>query len=326
MARSVADLPTEGAPKPELVEKLAPDGAAGLAALRERARLLERQAAQLRALAGAVHQKRVLGELARAVAGKDEDIDLLHAALLIARLDNEEVEVEPYRKEVERMAREVTAALPKGADEKARVEALNKYLFAERGFHGSRGDYYHRSNSYLNEVIDDREGIPITLSVLYMEVARRLGLKVVGVNFPLHFMVKHIPAKGEPQLIDVFEGGLPLSREEAERRVKAAEDRPLRDENLAAAPKKAILVRMLHNLAGLARADRDADGLLRYLDAILTIDPEAAPQRWARAVLRYQAGQRAGVLEDTDWLLRYHPEGLDPERVLELRRLAEREK
>src|SRR5207248_8166917 len=115
-------------------------------------------------------------------------------------------------------AREVTAGLPKDADEKARLAALNDYLFKKRGFHGSRNDYYHRSNSYLNEVIDDREGLPITLSVLYVELARRVGLKVVGVALPGHFIVKHVPAKGEEQLIDVFVRAQPMSHEAAETR------------------------------------------------------------------------------------------------------------
>src|SRR5205814_3379958 len=108
----------------------------------------------------------------------EERLDLLHAALLVALLDNDEVDVEAYRREVDRMGRDILAGLPKDADEAAKLKALNKFLFEQRGFHGSRGDYYHRSNSYLNEVIDDREGWPITLSVLYMELGKRIGLKI----------------------------------------------------------------------------------------------------------------------------------------------------
>src|SRR5262249_45717631 len=161
VAKSVTDIPTDAPPRPDLVEKFVPDGDAGLVAVRERARLLELQAAQLRVLAHEVHQRRTLKELAKAVVGKEEAIDLLRAALVIARLDNEELDVEHYRKEVDRLARDIAAGLPAGADEAAKLAALNKGLFEERGFHGSRGDYYHKSNSYLNEVIDDREGLPI---------------------------------------------------------------------------------------------------------------------------------------------------------------------
>src|SRR5439155_17950941 len=104
-----------------------------------------------------------------------------------------------YRGELDRMAREISRELVPEADEPARLAALNKYLFDEHGFHGSRGDYYHRSNSYVNELLDDREGLPITLSVIYMQLPRKIGLKIVGVGLPGHFVVRHEPTDGEPQ-------------------------------------------------------------------------------------------------------------------------------
>src|SRR5262249_20935190 len=160
-----------------LIEALQADGPEGVAVLREQARRLEQQAGRLRELAVAVHQKRGQTDLTRMLQGKDEGIDPLHAPLLVARRGKHELHGGAYRKEVERLARELAATLPADADEAVRLAALNKYLFAERGYHGSRGEYYQRSNSYLNSVIDDREGIPITLSVLYMELGRRVGLK-----------------------------------------------------------------------------------------------------------------------------------------------------
>src|SRR5262249_24761833 len=155
---------------------------------------------------------------------KDGKVDLLHAALLIARLDNDELDIDVYRREVDRMARKLTERLAKDADDKTKLAALNKYLFEERGFHGSRGDYYNRANSYLNEVLDDREGRPITLSVVYLELGRRLGLKIEGVGLPGHFVVRHVPKKGEPQLIDVYEGGKPLSRTDAVKKIEEFTD------------------------------------------------------------------------------------------------------
>jgi regulator of sirC expression with transglutaminase-like and TPR domain/S1-C subfamily serine protease len=323
VSKSIEGLPAQGPPRPELVDALVPEGPAGAAALRERAKTLEQQAAQLRQLAVAVHQKRVVAELVNALQGKEDEIDLLHAALLIAKLDNEELDVDAYRHEVDRFAREVAASLPKGADEKAKLAGLNKYLFTEFGFHGSRADYYNRSNSYLNEVIDDREGLPITLSVLYMELARRLGVKVVGVALPGHFVVKHVPARGEPQLIDVYEAGQPLPKEAAGRKVEALAGRPLKEEDLTVAGKRQIVVRMLHNLLGNARDEKDLEGMLRYVDAVLAVSPDAAQERWLRAVLRYQTDRRQGAREDADWLLEHHPAGIDLERVQELRKLLE---
>jgi S1-C subfamily serine protease/regulator of sirC expression with transglutaminase-like and TPR domain len=325
ITKAIDGLKPDQMPKPDLVEKLAPDGAASLAVLRERARQLEQQAAQLRRLALAVHRQRVQNDLAAVLKGKETDIDLLHAALLIARLDNDELDVDAYRAEVERMAKKIAASLPKDAADKAKVEALNKFLFAERGYHGSRGDYYHRSNSYLNEVIDDREGLPITLSVLYMELGRRIGLTIEGVGLPGHFVVRQVPKEGDGQLIDVYEGGQLMTRADAEKRVMGITGEALKEEHLKATPKRAIVVRMLHNLLNIARGERDGETMLHYLDAILTVDPDSADDRWVRAVLRFQAGQRDGARADADWLLEKKPAGIDREQVLELRRLLEKE-
>jgi serine protease Do len=319
--KTLDGLAPKSKPRMEVVQRLASDGSVGLQVLRERARRLEEQAAELRRLALAVHERNVLAELVRVLHVKEENIDLLHAGLLIARLDNEDVDVEAYRHEMERMTDKIMARLPKNADDKVRLAALNKYLFQERGFHGSRGDYYNRSNSYLSEVIDDREGIPITLSVLYIELARRLGVRLEGVGLPGHFIVQHTPAKGEPQLIDVYEGGQPLTREEAAQKVHDITGQPLREEHLAVVGKRAILVRMLHNLRNTAESEKDRDGMLRYLNAIVAVDPERAQERGMRMLLRYQTGDREGALQDADWLLEHKPEGLEVERVREFRHL-----
>jgi regulator of sirC expression with transglutaminase-like and TPR domain len=323
--QSVNHLSSPDAVKPELIKTLVEEGDASIRVLRDRAKLMEQQAAQLRQLAQAVHSERVQAELVKSLQRKEEDIDLVQAALLIAKLDNEELDIEPYRKEIERMAREIQAALPKSPDGQAKLDALNKYLFQERGFHGSRGDYYNRSNSYLNEVLDDREGIPITLSVLYMELARRLGLKVVGIPLPRHFVVQYQTENGDGPLIDVYEGGKTLTREEANKRVQDLGGDALTDSDLKPASKKAIIVRMLHNLLGIARRDRDVAGMLHNLDAILAIDPDAAPDRLMRAVLRYQTGRKKEALADTEWFVNQDKKNPDTERALELRRLIESE-
>jgi regulator of sirC expression with transglutaminase-like and TPR domain len=313
------------APAADLIGKLAADGSAGVAALRERARILEQQAAQIRQLAAAVHLKRVRTELTRILAADEAKIDLAHAALVVAWLDNDELDVTGYRDEIDRMARKLAAALPKMADDKAKLAALNKFFFEDRGFHGSRGDYYHRSNSYLNEVIDDREGLPITLSLLYMELARRVGLKVEGVGLPGHFVVRHVPAIGEPQLIDVFDGGKPLSRKDAEKKVEGTSGGTLTDEHLKPVAKAAMVVRVLHNLLNVAGGERDLDGALRYLDAIVGLTPDGGRERWMRAVLSFQTGRKTAAREDVDWLLDHSPEGVNLRDVRQLRQELERE-
>jgi regulator of sirC expression with transglutaminase-like and TPR domain len=324
VTKSVADLTPDGQAPRELVQKLVAEGPGGVNVLRERAKLLERQATQLRELAVAVHEQRINAELAKVIQGKDEDIDLIHAALLIAWLDNDELDVEAYRKEVERMARDLAAKVKKDANDASRLAALRQYLFEERGFHGSRMDYYNRSNSYLNEVLDDREGLPITLSVLYMDLARRLGLHIVGVGLPGHFVVKHVPAMGREQLIDVYEGARPMSRDEAAKTVEAITGQRLQEAHLEGVSKKTVLVRMLHNLLKFPRDERDARGMLRYLDAILTIEPNAAEERWTRALLRNNTGQKDAAREDVKWLLEKRPSGIDLQEVEEFRRFLDR--
>src|SRR5207237_9263800 len=139
-------------------------------------------------------------------------VNLLRAALTIAQLDEEDVDVEAYVRYVERMADEIRGKSPDQPTEAQKLAALSDYLFKDNGFHGSRTDYYHRANSYLSRVIDDREGLPITLSVLYIELASRIGLRIEGVGLPAHFVVRHVPTDGEPQLIDVVEAARPLAR------------------------------------------------------------------------------------------------------------------
>jgi regulator of sirC expression with transglutaminase-like and TPR domain len=321
ISKSIETIAPQSLPEPELIDTLLPQAVVSVEVLRDRAKLLEQRAAQLRELAAAVHEKHIQTELVKALAAKEEDIDLLSAALLIAKLDNDELDVAVYRKEVDRMVRELTASLPSNANEAARLAALNRFLFTEQGFHGSRGDYYNRSNSYLNEVIDDREGLPITLSVLYMELARRLGVKIGGIGLPGHFIVEHVSAKGDCQLIDVYEGGRPLSREEAGQIARAFTGQEVPEEDLRPVSKKAILIRMLHNLLGLTRGTGDAKSALRYLDTILAMAPDAAKERLLRAMARLQTGNKAGAREDVDWLLEHEPEGINRERVLELRQL-----
>jgi regulator of sirC expression with transglutaminase-like and TPR domain len=320
----VAKLPSRGKGQAKLVKSLMADGPAGIKALRDQARLLEEQAAQLRQLAQAVHQKKILDELVQVTASKDSDMNLVRAALLLARLDNEELDIDGYLRQIDRLAQEIRDALPKDADEETKFKVLNRELFEQRGFHGSRSDYYNRANSYLHLVLEDREGLPITLSIVYMELAGRLGLKIEGVGLPGHFVVRHVPQQGQLYLIDVFEGGKKLSQEEASKKVRAYTGKPLRKEYLAPVSKKAILVRMLHNLIGIAREEQDAVGVVRYLDALLVIAPEAVEERLLRAAGRFQLGDRDGALDDLDWLLKNAPPGVDRDKVLQLRQLLER--
>lgn len=323
----IADLSADRSPSDQLLQVLAQSPEEAGAILRARATELERQAEQLKRLASEAHEWRTIADLVAALQGDEEKIDLFRAGLLIARLDNEEVDVDAYCCELDDMAAELSGSLASDADEAAKLARLKHFLFEENGFHGSRGDYYNRANSYLNEVLDDREGLPITLSVVYMELARRLGVNVVGIGLPGHFVVAHKPAAGDPRLIDVFEDAAEVSRPEAENRIRASLGPELTDAELAGffepVAKRAIVVRMLQNLLSVSRSDPAA--MHRYLNAMLAVSPDQAQYHLMRAVVRYQLKQRDRALEDVRWILEHEPAGIDLEQVRALQAELDRQ-
>jgi len=338
--RSASTLPATPSPKPPDLSGLLQNPTAQKVAdlvhvplasesLRQRASVLEKEASVLRALASQVHYQGVQSELVSLLQGPPEaTIDLAHAALLVAKLDNAELEIETYRSELLRMAQEILSRLPTASSSKpisdtARLAALNHYLFQENGYHGSRFDYYDRSNSYLSSVIEDHEGIPITLSILYLELARGIGLtNLVGIPLPGHFLVKQVTqdpsAKGT--LIDVFDGGRPISFAEADELGSSSAGIPIRSEFLPPASKRDIIVRMLQNLHASVPASEIGPDSLRYLDTIVAIKPDSHEDRLARAQLRLQKGLFTPAREDLKWILDKAPEQLNLDRVAELYR------
>jgi regulator of sirC expression with transglutaminase-like and TPR domain len=245
--------------------------------------------------------------------------------LLLAKLDNEEVDVDAYRAEVDRMAKRAAEGLAKDATDEARLEALNAYFFEKRGFHGSRGNYYSRSNSYLNEVIDDREGLPITLSVLYLDLARRMGVTVVGIGLPGHFVTRHVPKDGEGKFIDVYERGELLTAEQAKKKAEGFVGREVDDDVLKPVTKKAIVVRMLHNLLGVAQREQDTDAGLRYLDGILALDAEDGQSRMMRAGIYLSKNQKPEALADVQYLIDHPTPGLDLRKLKAFKERLEEE-
>lgn len=292
--------------------------------LRERAKELERQAVQLRELASKANERRIFDQIVEILSPDEAKIDLIHAALLLAKLDNEDVDVEAYRADFDRLAKRLIASLPKKADDKAKLAALNKFFYEQRGFHGSRSDYYNRSNSYLNEVLDDREGIPITLSLVYMELGKRIGLNLEGIGMPGHFVVRQVLKKGDGPFIDVFERGETFDLEEAKKRVESRGIK-FRDEHVAPIAKKAIVVRMMHNLFRVARDEADMDAGLRYLNGIVMLDPDSLEDRFSRSMFLYNKGLKKEALEDVKYLLDHAPEGVERRKLEQLKQTLERE-
>lgn len=321
-----AELGATPAGVADLARQLSPGSPQVVQAVRERARELDRQATQLRQTAQLLHERSVLAELEQLASQPDAQIDLARGALLIARLDNEEVDVEAYLRELDRMANEVAAELPADASGPTRLKSLNSYLFEQCGFHGARGDHYaHRSNSYLNEVLDDREGLPLTLSMVYIELARRLGVPVSGIPLPGHFVVRHESGGAPDELIDVYERATLLGADEAEQLVRGRLGRPLQHSDLQPATRRAMLQRMLQNLLGLAERQRETANLSRHLDALLVLDPDDAESRVRRALLRYSQSRYSEALTDVNHLESRRPEGLNFEQLEQLKQAIQRE-
>lgn len=306
---------------PRLVKALQSHPDAGKALLIERARKLEKQAGQLRRLAASVHNDNVVAELARIMAQPEDKIDLVHAALLVAKLDNDEIDVASYQRQLDQLTTELRARIAPTATDTEKVATLKKFLFAENGFHGSRSDFYNRANSYLNEVMDDREGLPITLAILFIDLAQRVGLtNVHGTSMPGHMLVKFMPAEGGEQLLDVFEGGKVITREEADELAIDYTGAPLRAEQLRNATKREIITRIVRNLLGIAQRSELPNDTLRYLDLIVALNPDSSLERLNRGMLRLRGGDTPGARQDLKWLLDNNPPGIDLDRVAEVLR------
>lgn len=316
----VKDVSPSRAAGADVLEKLTPDGLVASTVLRDKAKELEQQAERLRQLANDVHLKKVQSELRTLVEGKeDAKIDLLAAALWIAALDHEELDVADYCHEIDDLAADLKKTLPADADDAAKLVALKKFFFEELGFHGGRLNYYARSNNHLNEVIDDREGMPITLSILYIEFGRRIGLNLVGVGLPGHFVARYEPKEGDSQLIDVFEGGVSMTRPEAEEKLFKSNGRVAKDEHFATAKPRDILIRMLSNLLRRAQDEKDAEAMYRYVDTILTLNPEDGDYR----AMRFEIGAFTKRIDqaraDADWLVKFQPPNVNLPRVEAIR-------
>lgn len=321
LAGWLKDSAADGVIPEELVSRLRQLPPAADDLLEQEARALERRVADLRRLKGWAAAGRVQDQFRELVA-TGSDFDLARGALLIARLDNPDVDPNDYLPELDRIAGIVRDRLMPEATETSRLAVLNEVFFRELGFHGSRSDYGNKSNSYLNEVIEDREGLPITLSIVYIEVARRLGLTVAGLGFPEHFLVRHTPREGDAPIIDVFQRGEILPLADARERVEAAGYR-WRDDLLTPMTHRAILQRVLWNLFKNAERAGDVARMLRYAECLVILEPEQLESRSIRAMLYFQNQRYEASRGDVDWVLARDAGGLDLRPIRELARALE---
>jgi len=242
----------------------------------------------------------------------EEDLDLPEAALVIAAEEYRGLDIPAYLKRIDDMAAVLKRRLPRDISIAETIVALNGYLFDELGFAGNAADYYDPRNSFLNEVIDRRSGIPITLSLVYLEVGRRCGLRVDGVSFPGHFLCKVSLDEGE-LIVDAFNRGQLLGLAELERRfASAAGDAARFDARLlrAARPKE-ILARMLQNLRSIYLDRGDLPRALSAVDRQLLLQPDEVRVLRDRARLCEQLGGAEAAAADLETVLRLDPASSD---------------
>ncbi len=241
-----------------------------------------------------------------------EPVDLARAALAVAREEYPDLDEGRYLRILDELASGVHAGLPAGASPERKVGRLNSYLFHELGFVGNRGDYYDPRNSYLNEVLDRRTGIPLTLSIVYMEVGRRCGLRVEGVGFPGHFLCK-VHLVGGELVVDPFHRGLLLGLDELKRRLAAAVGDQVKFDArvLRAAKPREILVRMLQNLRSVYQERNDMPRALSAVDRLLLLAPENVRGLRERARLCEQLGGPLAAAKDLEKVLELEPNASD---------------
>jgi regulator of sirC expression with transglutaminase-like and TPR domain len=268
---------------------------------------------------------------AELLAREDGSIELARACLQIAEDAYPGLDVDGYVGEIERFAKRLGARLAPGTATEDRIIALNEFLFGDLGFSGNADDYYDPRNSYLNEVIDRRRGIPITLAVLYLEIGRRIELPLQGVSFPGHFLVR-LPMRGGTLVLDPFSGGAPQSEAELRERLKrviprqamggwkdaargaALAELPL-DPFLAPASNRQILARLLRNLKGVYRQKDKPERLLEVLNRMIVVAPEAAGERRDRGYVYHRLECWRPALQDLADYLEREPDAADLDEV-----------
>lgn len=256
-----------------------------------------------------------LSRFARLVGRRESAIDLAEAALLIAEDAYPGMDVEEYLGKLDALAEPLRAGWREYAPLPELVAALNGHLFGEIGFRGNREDYYDPRNSYLNEVLDRKLGIPITLSVVYMEVARRLGLTVVGIGLPGHFIVE-AARDGTSLLLDPFNGGEVLTSEDCERLVAEHYGAvPFSEEQLAPVRKRQILTRMLNNLKRTYLEADDPSAAWPVVEKMVLLNPDSAVDRRDRGLVAYRLNNFAQARQDLRYYLEHRPAAADREAV-----------
>ena len=249
-------------------------------------------------------------------AAADDNFSLAHVALLIAAEEYPQLQPAPYLQRLELFAERVKDRLADESAPPVLLGEISKVLFDEEGFRGNSEAYYDPRNSYLNDVLDRHLGIPITLSILYLEIGWKLGLPLEGVNFPGHFLVRY---QGEALrlLVDPFQGGMIRFEDEAQDlldRVYGGTVK-LQSEYLRGADRRDVLVRLLSNLKTIHLNTRDDERALAAAERILILRPDSAEDVRDRGMLLARRGRVAEAVAELEHYLDVLPGAPDAQRI-----------
>jgi regulator of sirC expression with transglutaminase-like and TPR domain len=266
-----------------------------------------------------------LRQFREATMGPADSVPLARAALLIARAERASIDVEAYEQYLRRLSRALTGRLRPSADPLERIQTANQLLFEERGFHGDRDTYTDPRNLLLDEVLERRAGIPVTLALLYVDVCQGAGIPARPVGLPGHVIVRldTTPAEDEdgeePMFIDVFDGGRQLTRDDCRELVSSiyGQRTPFRDHFLDPVTPRQLLQRLLHNLKAGALQRGDEEQAERAIQLLLALFPWDLDELRDRGMLRERLGSYRAALEDLEMYVRFRPAARDIQTVSE---------
>jgi len=263
----------------------------------------------------------VVGEFARYLARPEEEIRLDEAALLLARTEYPALDVSAQLARLDALA--ARAECNPRQSPHANIASLNRLLFEEENFAGNEEEYDDPRNSYLNDVLDRKMGIPITLSLVYQEVARRCGLPVVGVGFPGHFLAKYLAASGEI-LLDPYHRGAILSLQDCKEKLKAqfGEEAEFRPSFLVVVSTKQTLTRMLNNLKGSFFRRKDFAKVLMMIEMALAIEPTSRQEIHDRGMIYFLLRRYGKAMADLRAYLNLSPS--DDPQIRDVRTMMHR--
>lgn len=260
------------------------------------------------------------------VADEQEIDDLAEAALLIAEIAYPGLDHAHYLAQLAALAQRARVMLgltddspPPEGEPLTVIHAINTILFEQEHFHGNASDYYNPANSFLNRVLEDRVGIPIALSALYMEVAKRVGIQLDGIGLPFHFVIAHRSPDGTTLYIDPFEQGRVMNEQECRVYIQRMAGRRIRFQAQWFEPMsyRMILVRMLNNLKNIYIRNAEYALALAVCDRLVLLLPAVAQERRDRGTIHLQLQHFSHALRDLKAYVKMAPHAEDRDEILE---------